>query len=101
MVRLLRDFAKVLFGLLEMILIIRVLMKLFGANLEFTFVAWLYEVTQPLINPFLPAFPAPMVQGEFTLEFSALFALIIYAVVGYALGELLTLLDRRLLHSLK
>ncbi len=95
MARLLRELGQAIIGLVETLLVFRLVLKLLGANPQAAFVGWVYETTEPLLNPFSPAFPAPTVQGQFTLEFTTVFALFIYAFVGYLLGEVLDYVSKR------
>jgi len=46
-------------------------------------VRWLYETTQPLLEPFAGIFPSPSISGGFVIEFTAIFAIMIYAFIGY------------------
>lgn len=75
------------------ILGLRIILKFFGANPATPFVAWVYKTSMPLLEPFAGAFPTPTVDGVFTLEFSALFALIVYAVIGTFLVKLTQMLE--------
>lgn len=81
-------FIDFLFGLIEGLLGLRVILKLFGANASAPFVNWVYEISKPLLAPFKGAFPAPALQGGFTIEFTALFAMLVYGLIGYLLLEL-------------
>jgi uncharacterized protein YggT (Ycf19 family) len=91
----LRDLGNFIIGLVETVLVFRLLLKLFGANPATPFVHWVYETSEPLLNPFSAAFPAPTIQGQFTLEFTTLFALFVYAFVGFVLTELLMIMSRQ------
>lgn len=62
----LSGFMNGLFGLIEGLLMLRVVLKLFGANAAAPFVHWLYGVTAPLLAPFSGAFPAPALEGGFS-----------------------------------
>lgn len=75
--------------IVEVALGLRLILKLFGANPQAGFVAWVYETTLPLLAPFMGAFPSPTIEGGFVLEFTTLFAMIIYALVAYLIQELL------------
>ncbi len=94
MSKLLRDLATLVFGLVEILLVFRFVLKLFAANPNASFVSWVYEMTQPLLQPFLFAFPTPSVGGGFTLEFTTLFAVFVYAFAGYLIQELLEVIER-------
>jgi YggT family protein len=93
--KLLRDLVTFVIGLVEILLVFRFILKLFAANPRAGFVAWIYDMTEPLLTPFLFAFPTPSVQGGYTLEFTTLFALFVYAFIGYLLQELLAIIDHR------
>lgn len=90
-----RDLAKFIIALIELMLVSRFILKLLGANSEAGFVGWVYVNTQPLLKPFLLAFPTPKISGIFTLEFTTLFAILAYAFLGYLLQEMLSILGRR------
>lgn len=79
----------VIVGFLEIIIGLRIILKLFGANPFTPFVAWVYETSRPLLSPFLGMFPSPTLKGGFVIEFSALFALIIYAFLAAIIEEIL------------
>lgn len=95
MVRLLKEFATFIIGLIELLLMFRFVLRLLAANPRADFVAWIYSTTEPLLRPFAFAFPTPAVGGGFVLEFTTLFALFAYAFIGYLLQELLDLLAGR------
>jgi YggT family protein len=93
--KLLKDLAALLFGLIEILLVFRFILKLLAANPNVGLVAWIYENTQPLLRPFLLMFPTPSVRGGFSLEFTTLFAIFAYAFIGYLIQEVLEMLDHR------
>ena len=94
MSKLLRDLASFVFGLIDVLLIFRFVLKLLAANANSGFVSWVYATTQPLLNPFLFAFPTPGVRGGFILEFTTLFAIFAYTFVGYLVQELLKVISK-------
>lgn len=81
------------FGLIEVLLSLRIILRLFGANPNTDFVQWIYQTSAPLIQPFVGVFPHPVLSGGFVLEFSTLFALVIYGLVSYLITELLVFLQ--------
>jgi len=95
MFRLVRDLATFITGLISTLLLFRFVLKLLGANAEASIVAWIFETTQPLLTPFLLAFPTSSIRGGFTLEFTTLFALFVYTFVGYLIQELLETIEGR------
>lgn len=76
-------------SLIEGLLGLRIVLKLLGASTVAPFVSWIYETTQPLLTPFAGMFPSPKLPEGFVIEFSALFALVVYAFIGYLITELL------------
>jgi uncharacterized protein YggT (Ycf19 family) len=67
---------------------LRFILVLFNANATNEFVTWVYDNTAPLLDPFTGIFPDTRVDGKFVVEFSTLFAIIIYALVGYLILSL-------------
>ncbi|MBI2465173.1 YggT family protein [Candidatus Shapirobacteria bacterium] len=80
--------ANTILGIVEFLLGLRIILKLFGASSAAPFVTWVYETTQPLLVPFIGAFPSPRIEGGFIIEFSSLFALIVFAFIGYLVDRL-------------
>jgi len=95
MVRILRDLATFIFGLVELLLLFRFVLKLLAANPTASFVAWIYENSLPLLQPFLFAFPASSIQGGHVIEFTTLFAIFVYAFASYLIQELLFVLAKQ------
>jgi len=75
--------------LIEGLLVLRIILKLFGASTAASFVRWIYETSEPLLTPFVGMFPSPRLTSGFVVEFSSLFALMIYAFIGYLAAEML------------
>lgn len=74
--------------IIEAVLALRVIFKLLGANPASGFTSLLYSTTAPLVAPFAGIFRTPTVQGS-VLEWSTIVAMIIYALVAYAIVQLL------------
>ena len=79
----------IIIGFIEVLLGLRVVLKLFGANAESSFVSWVYQASYPLLSPFEGIFPTSRFSGSFVIEFSAIFAIILYAVAGYLVEEMI------------
>lgn len=94
MSRILETIISIILGIIEFFLGFRFLFKLFGANANTPFVRWLYDTTEPLLNPFRNMFPAPKIEGVYTVEFTTLVALLIYMLVGYLILELVSAIVR-------
>jgi YggT family protein len=81
-----------IFGVLEVLLLIRFALKALGANAETGFAQLMYAVTGPLVAPFLGLFGTPTSTGGAVLEPYTLLAVVIYAAVGWVLARVVWLL---------
>jgi uncharacterized protein YggT (Ycf19 family) len=79
------------FGLIEGLIAIRLLLKVLGANPSTGFAQFIYGITTPLVEPFLGLFNNPTYQNG-VLELSSIVALIVYALVAWLLGRLVWVL---------
>lgn len=93
MFRIIRDLSALSIAIVEIVLIFRFVLRMLAANPQSEFVAWVYEVSVPLLAPFQFAFPTPSVRGGFALEFSTLFAIFAYAFIGYIIQEAMRILE--------
>jgi hypothetical protein len=84
-------------GLIQFMLGLRFVLVFFGANASAEFVAWVYSVTNQLAAPFLGAFPA-LNLGGFLVELSIIFAMIGYAIIGWLIMRLVSLIATTLFH---
>ncbi|MFD2637991.1 YggT family protein [Piscibacillus salipiscarius] len=82
-------------GLVQLILGLRIILKLFGASVSAPFVEWTYNTSEPLLHPFEGIFPTKVLDGTFVVEFSAIFAFLIYTIIGYFLTSLILGFDRK------
>jgi uncharacterized protein YggT (Ycf19 family) len=74
------------------LLLIRIILRLFSANPNTTFVNWIYTTTGDLMAPFRGIFPTPTLGEGYVLDLPAIFALIIYTLIGLLILALLGLL---------
>src|SRR3989344_4141931 len=79
-----------IFSIIEFALLFRFILVFLGASASSPFVAWVYGVTGRLIGPFSGAFPN-LSLGGFVLETTTIFAMIGYAIIGWLILELLSL----------
>lgn len=96
--RYLLTLSDIVIGIVEFLLIIRVLLKFLGASTQAPFVRWIYETTTPLLSPFEGMFPTSSLTTSFVLEVSTLFALITFALIGMVIETIihqLTLASRK------
>lgn len=79
-------------GLVEIILALRFVLRLFGANATNGFVGWIYEMSAVLLEPFRGVFPTRVFENQYVLEFNTLFAMLMYAIIGMLLMWLMSAL---------
>lgn len=82
----------VIVGLFEAILGLRVIFRLFDANGASGFVNWIYQTSGSLMDPFRGVFTAHEIARGYTLDVSALFAMLMYLIIGTLLAALLGML---------
>ncbi|GGL53094.1 YggT family protein [Sporolactobacillus putidus] len=80
----------ILLTFVQVIIALEILLQFFGAN-ETPFVRLLNGLSQPILQPFQGIFH-PVVFSGHTLDLSAVFALIVYSVVGFGIQKVLGLL---------
>lgn len=86
-----------LFGVLEIALAFRIILKLAGANAGSAFVSMIYGLTGLFILPFEGIFSKGFARGAETtsvFEPSAIVALLVYAVVAYGIVKLVEIVSR-------
>lgn len=83
------------FTIIGLLLGLRIILRFFGANANTPFVAWIYESSDSLLAPFAGIFPVTRIDGGFVVDFPAVFALIVYAFIGYLIIETVALLAFR------
>ena len=76
-----------LLGFLESVLALRFMFKLIGVNPANAFASILYGFTDLFVAPFASLTGAPAVEGM-VFEFSTLIAMVVYALVFYAIERL-------------
>jgi len=81
-------------GLLEACLGLRVVFRLLEANVNTGFVSFIYNLTDPFVRPFAGIFNDPTSDGA-VLDSGALVAMVIYALIAWALVRLIWLLFDR------
>lgn len=89
-----RELIWLLFGVLEGLLALRFIFKLIAANPGNTFASFLYALTGFFLAPFTSLTSAPSA-GGMVFEFSTLIAMVVYALVGWALERLVYVLFYR------
>ncbi|TCP26594.1 YGGT family protein [Scopulibacillus darangshiensis] len=77
-------FINIVLSIVQIILGLFIVLKLFGAA-KVPFVSWINSLADPLLNPFKGIFDPVTFSGQYVLDLSAVFALIVYSVIGYIL----------------
>jgi uncharacterized protein YggT (Ycf19 family) len=79
------------FGLIEGLILVRLILKALGANPAAGFAQFIYSITTPLVAPFLNLFGTPSYQNS-VLELSSIVAVIVYALIAWLLTRLVWIL---------
>ena len=82
------------FGAIEILIALRFVLKLLGANAESGFVQFVYGVSGLFMAPFEAIFRTQHVAGA-TFEWSALVAIAIYALIAWGLVKLIGVVSPR------
>ncbi len=85
----------VLLGIGVGLIIIRVLLKALAANTGADFTRFIYGITDPLVAPFQGIFATRQAGTGSVFEFSSVVAIVVYALVAWAIVRLAALASRR------
>ena len=80
-----------IFGIIEALIAIRLVLRALGANPNAGFAQLVYGLTAPLVAPFVGLFGSPQAGGS-VLELQSIVALVVYALLAWGLGKLAWLL---------
>ena len=83
-----------LLGILEALIALRIGLKLISANPESPIVAFIYGFTYLFLFPFAGMIASPS-SGSVVLELSSIFAMLVYALIAWAVGRIVWLLFYR------
>jgi hypothetical protein len=83
-----------LLGLLEALIVLRIGLKLIGANPASPIVALIYGFSNLFLFPFTGMIGSPSA-GNMVLEISSLFAMLIYALIAWAVERIVWLIFYR------
>ena len=78
-------------GLFEILLVIRFVLQLLGANAASAFVAVIYAITDVLAAPFIAIFPT----SDAVFQASTLVAMIVYALLAWGIVKLIDVIRNR------
>ena len=77
-----------LFGILEALIALRIGLKLIGANPDSPVAVFIYGVTSLFLAPFAGLIGTPAA-GGMVLEISSVIAMVVYALIGWALERMI------------
>ena len=78
----------------DVLLIIRFILKLLAANPDAAFTSFIYGITEGLVMPFTGVFPNAVQKGN-VLEPAALLAIVIYSLVAFLLVRIMEMIADR------
>lgn len=84
-----------LFGTLELLLAVRVVLRLIGANAENGFASFINGLSQPFVALFSSLVQNPILSTTAVLEITTILAMIAYAIVGWLVGRVIWLVLSR------
>ena len=83
-----------LFGVIDGLLVIRLVLKLLGANPHAGFANWIYSLTDFFMGPFKNLLPS-IGTDQSIIELSLVVAILFYALVGWALARFVAIVFYR------
>lgn len=83
-----------IFGIIEGLLLIRLVLKLLGANPHAAFASWDYNVTNIFMGPFKNLLPT-IGNEQSQLEISVVVAVLVYMLIAWAVARFVTIVFYR------
>ena len=80
-----------LFGMLELLLAVRVILHLVGANADNGFANFIYGLSAPFVALFVSLLKNPVLSTTAVLEVTTIIAMIVYAMLAWLIGRLIWL----------
>ncbi len=84
-----------LFGVLELLLAVRVVLHLIGANADNGFANFIYGLSGPFVALFASLLNNPALSTTAALEVTTLIAMLVYAIAAWIMGRLIWLVLSR------
>lgn len=86
-----------IFGIIEILLLLRILLLALGANSGNALVDGIYNITEPLVAPFIGVFNINHVHptGSSTIDIAAIVAVVGWALIGLLIDAIFRIADRR------
>ena len=85
------DLVYLVFGVIDGLLLIRLVLKLLGANTSAAFTQWIYNVTDFFLAPFHNLLPT-IGTNQSQLEMSVIVAILVYALIGWVMARLMAII---------
>ncbi|MBV9385600.1 MAG: YggT family protein [Chroococcidiopsidaceae cyanobacterium CP_BM_ER_R8_30] len=82
-------------GALGILLALRVILRLFGANPDNQFAKVIHDLSNPFVAPFATLFGTPELGKSVVLDTNALVAIMAYAILAWLVGRLIWLIGSR------
>jgi len=82
------------FGVIELLILVRFVLLLVGANTQSGFVQWIHQISGVFMAPFNAIFGTQTINGA-VFEWSALVAIVVYAVIAWLIVALICALTPR------
>jgi len=76
------------FGILETLILLRILLKLLGANPANPIAVFIYGFTGIFVSPFMGLTGTPALEGK-VLEISSLIAVVVYALIAWGIAGII------------
>jgi YggT family protein len=83
-----------IFGFIEVVLGLRFVLRLLGANPDAGFVQLVYSIAAPFMAPFEAVFATPQVEGT-VFDWSVLLAIAVYALIAWGIASLVRAMTPR------
>ncbi len=84
-----------LFGVLGLLLAVRVVLHLIGANADNGFANFIYGLSEPFVALFASLLKNPVLSTTAVLEVTTLIAMLVYAIAAWIIGRLIWLMLSR------
>jgi len=81
-------------GITELLLLIRLVLTMLGANKENEFASFIYSITYPIVAPFFGLFNNTFSYGVARIEVETLVAMLVVSLVGWVIGSLLAIIRK-------
>lgn len=79
------------FGIVDVVLLVRMVLKVLAANPHAGFSSFIYAISDALLIPFRGILPSTTVTGRSVFELSTLIAIVVYALVAFGLARIVSI----------